>query len=90
MATPTIADVLIDELALILERRDHPPRKRQVPGEPPPAADPAAADPDARPLTRSGPRRQGFQRTKADIDARSNADIEYRRANDACPGRDAR
>jgi hypothetical protein len=37
----TIADVLIDELALILERRDHPPRLRQ---DPPQAAPPAAAE----------------------------------------------
>ena len=76
MATPTIADVLIDELA-ILERRDHPPRERQVPEQPPAPADPAAA---AARLARNLAREAKVQKIHDYVHAASDTDAQMVRA----------
>ena len=77
MATPTIADVLIDELALILERRDHPPRERQVPGQPPTPTDPAAA---AANLDRNLARDDKVKKIREHVDAAADTDAQMMRA----------
>ena len=77
MATPTIADVLIDELALILERRDHPPRERQVPGQPPAPADPAVA---AARLARNLARDAKVEKIREYVDAAADTDAQMMRA----------
>lgn len=77
MATPTIADVLIDELALILERRDHPPRERQVSGQPSAPADPVAA---AARLARNLARDARMQKIREHVDAAADTDAQMMRA----------
>ena len=76
MATPTIADVLIDELALF-SSRDHPARERQVPGQPPAPGDPAAA---AIRLAHNLARDARIQKIRENVDAAPDTDAQMMRA----------
>jgi len=74
MPTTTIADVLIEELTLILKRRDHPPRERQVPGQPAPPAGPDDAQ------LRDAARDEKIQQIKGQVSAAPDADAQMMKA----------